>query len=104
MKEIEILGLIIMSYDYNPKPSEINVYYEYMAGGAKHFPIWFVVKVGNYLKRKGYYSKDGQPTLKFYKLLAKYNIKIKPLKEWQDEYAATGHVTQYDKLGNKHRL
>lgn len=100
MKEVEILGLILLLYDYVPKENELDVYFEYE--GKKHFPLEVIAKPHNYLKRKGYFDKkERRPTLKFYQLLAKYGIKIKQLEEWQEEFEKTGHITQYDKLGNK---
>ena len=103
MKEIGILGLIVLTYDYEPiNTNGIVAQLE----GYHDVPAWrLVAPVNEYLKRKGYFDKhEGRPTKKLYKLLKKYNVKIPLLKEYQDEYEKTGHVTQYDKLGNKHIL
>jgi len=100
MKEKEILGLILVMYDYDCKRNTATII---MGDGEKHnAPIDLYVQPHEYLKRKGYLDKhEGRPTRKFYKLLYEWGIEIAQLKEWQDEYAATKHVTQYDKLGNK---
>lgn len=98
MNELEILGLIILVYADNCK-------YEKMAWevNGKNQPLWHLTHhTHNYLTRKGYFDKRSQrPTLKLYELLHKHNVRIEQFKEWQDEFAKTGHVTQYDKLGNK---
>lgn len=97
MKELEIIGLIILTYAEECKYG--NITWEVK---GKYQPLWHLTfQTFNYLKRKGYFSKAGRPTLKLYKLLHKHNVRIEQLREWQDEYAKTGHVTQYDRLGNK---
>lgn len=105
MNEEELVGLICMEYDYNPKPMESNVKLVYGEDKRETYPIALIGQVNNYLKREGIFDKNsGRPTLKCYQLLAKYGIRIASLKEWQDEFAKTGHVTQYDKFGNKEIL
>ena len=103
MKEKEILGLILVMYDYKCDRNTATI----TLGGCEkqNAPIELYHQPHEYLKRKGYLDKyEGRPTLKFYKLLYNWGIEIKQLKEWQDEYAATKHVTQYDAIGNKHIL
>lgn len=102
MKKQEILALIIMTYDYKPDLKGFKIDLGAITV-SNLIPV--VVKVNDYLKRKGYFDKlEGRPTIKLYKLLKYYSVKIDQLKPYQDEYEATGHVTQYDKLGNKHIL
>ena len=102
MKEEEVVGLICLLYDYEPKPKESGVKLVYGENKLKVFPIALIGQVNNFLKRKGYFNKnDSQPTIKLYKLLYKYNIRIDQIKDSQDEYEKTGHVTQYDKFGNE---
>ena len=97
MREVERLGLILLLYDYDPistRNIEVNEYREH------HYPFEILHQPVEYLTRKGYFSKRTcQPTIKLFKLLDKYNVEIKQLKQWQDEYKATGRVTRYDKLG-----
>lgn len=103
MNEEELVGLICMMYDYNPEPKEANV--KLVFENRETYPIALIGQVNNYLKRKGIFDNNsGRPTLKMYQLLDKYGIRINSLKKWQDEFAKTGHVTQYDKLGNKEIL
>ena len=110
MKEIETLGLIVLTYDYKPSPnSNILLRFNDLRENQidyKDVATWrLVTPVNDYLKRKGYFDKyEGRPTLKLYKLLSKHGVKIPKLKQYQDEYEKTGHVTQYDKLGNKRVL
>lgn len=103
MNEEELVGLICMMYDYNPEPKEANV--KLVFENRETYPIALIGQVNNYLKRKGIFDeKSSRPTLKMYQLLDKYGIRINSLKQWQDEFAKTGHVTQCDKLGNKEIL
>lgn len=104
MKEKEILGLVVLVYDYEPSPNNAKRIRQELKGS--YILAWrLVVPVNEYLKRKGYFDKyEGRPTKKLYKLLKKHNVKIPQLKVYQDEYEETGHVTQYDKQGNKHIL
>lgn len=104
MKQNEIVGLIVLTYDYRASFRNSNGIKQETDFGD--IPAWrLTVPLQDYLKRKGYYDKrEGRPTKKLYKLLKKHNVKIPQLKQWQDEYEATGHVTQYDKHGNKHIL
>ena len=103
MKEEEVVGLICLLYDYEPKPTkESNVKLIFGESKIQVYPIALIGQVNNFLKRKGYFDKNySRPTLKLYKLLYKYDIRIEQLKDLQDEYEKTGHVTQYDKFGNE---
>lgn len=100
MKEIEILGLILMLYDYEPNLKGFSIQND----DYKWSLVGVIRETNNFLKRKGYFNEDFRPTIKFYQLLQKYDVKIEQLKEYQEEYAKTGHITQYDKLGNKQVL
>lgn len=72
MTERETLGLITMLYDY--KPSFENI--------ESSNPLLLVVnQVTEYLTRRKYFTKFGEPTEKLYKLLDSYDIKIKMLQE-----------------------
>lgn len=98
MRQRETLGLIIMMYDYKPDFEGIKQKDNCSIIVLEHF-------IHEYLQRRGYFDKrEGRPTKKLYKLLHKYGVSIKQLKSYQDEYEATGHVTQYDKFGNKQVL
>lgn len=85
MKEIEILGLIIMLYDYEPNLKGFSVQNE----DYKWALVGIISETNNYLKRRGYFNKDFRPTKKFYKLLEKYDVKIEQLKNikniWQNK-------------------
>lgn len=92
MKEIEILGLIIMLYDYNPNLKGFSI----QNNDYKWTLIGVIKEINNYLKRKGYFDKESRPTKKFFKLLQKYDVKIEQLQYYQEEYAKTGQITQYE--------
>jgi len=82
MNEKEILGLIIMLYDYNPNLKGFSI----NGNDYKWDLVNVVLQVNEYLKREGYFDKDKRPTDKFYKLLQKYDVKIEQLKYYQEEY------------------
>lgn len=72
MRETEYLGLITMVYDYEPNFAEHEI--------TSENPLIAVVhEVANFLTRKKFFTKDGQPTKKLYKLVDKYYIHIKQL-------------------------
>lgn len=78
MNKLEILGLILVMYELNPKASEKNVYIEYK--GEQHYPYTLLVAPNDYLKRKGYMNEQGL-TKKAHKLLNKYNCHIKQIEQ-----------------------
>ena len=80
MKEIEILGLILLMYDYDVKEHQIHIK---DSEGKLHYPLSIVVEPNNYLERKGYLEK-GRPTKKLYKLLDKYGCIIDQLEKYKE--------------------
>jgi len=83
MREEEILGLILLVYDYEPaleRKVEINNY------GYRFYPTHLIGQPINYLKRKGYFKNNNQPTKKLLNLLRAYNVEIKQLREQQEEF------------------
>ena len=101
MRESELVAAIVLLYDYAPAPTDPKRIT--CKVGNSIIPTFMLIQpLNDYLKRKGYFSKcSGQPTLKLYKLLHKHNVRIEQLKQEQDEFRETKHVTQYDKFGNK---
>lgn len=76
MTERETIGLITMVYDYNPSFENIT--------SSNPLPL-VVHQVVEYLTKRKYFSKFGEPTQKLYDLLQRYDIHIKQLEEKQQE-------------------
>ena len=85
MREVEILGLILMLYDYEPQLGEAQVI-GIKTDSKLYFPTHLLAQPYNYLERKGYFKSSGLPTKKLLNLLRVYNIEIKQLKELQEEF------------------
>ena len=76
MKEREYVGLIVMVYDYVPSFAEIE--------STNSLPL-VVQQVIEFLTRKKFFEKFGDPTEKMYKLLRKYDIHIERLENKEND-------------------
>ena len=81
MKKLEIIALILMLYEYQPKPQEHNVYWQNPQTGEKRYPYWLMGYPSEYLYRKGYMDKHCRLIQKAKDLLAKNYYHIKQLEE-----------------------
>ena len=78
MKQTEILGLVVMVYDYEPKFAEHNI--------ESSNPLLLIVhEVFNFLQKKKYFDKEGRPTKKLYRLLDIYDVRIKQIEDSRNQ-------------------
>lgn len=75
MTERETIGLITMLYDYKPSFETIT--------SSNPLPL-VVNQVVEYLTKRKYFIKFGEPTQKLYDLLARYDINIEQLQKKED--------------------
>ena len=77
MKELEILGLITMVYDYEPNFAGHEI------TSSNPLPL-IVQQVISFLTRKKYFTKEGEPTEKLYNLLESYDVHTKQLEDIEE--------------------